>query len=84
MTNTEYNITQSMPIGDIKGELLVTYNRTVTKNPPEKEECHGIHEIDQDEITFDILSVELVFGSEKGIPIELNKKIKWIIEYGLE
>jgi len=84
MKNTEYNITKSIPIGDIKAELLVTYNRITTKHPPTIEECHGLHQISQDETTFEILRAELVFGSEKGIAIELNNAIIGIIEDGLE
>lgn len=54
------NKTQKIPIGDSEDcYLLVNFDWEVIKHPKRTEECHGLHEFNEDDINYSIQSIHI-------------------------
>ena len=59
------NKTQKIQIGDTEDcYLLVNFDWEIIKHPHAIEDCHGTHEINQDEVVYSIKEIELHIANQ--------------------
>jgi hypothetical protein len=76
MKNKTTTDTATFPIEGLpKSELLVSYNAKMSMTPSRIEECHGVHEFNDNDICVEVTRVEIsIFGRGVEITRQLTEK----------